>query len=432
MELKDFEKLLIQTFLRAKISVDQTVKNRILDQTLQAFSAQKKEFVLPFWKRIFIPRTSSIAFAAAALFILFNLYPSNETKLSAGELYPKNGVVEIVRDGQTILVKNNIALEKGDIIHVGNKAEAQIILPDSLESTLGERTQLQVMDRNSFFLHFGDLKGKSFDESAVTTTDRGVVKSSPGSDFHVSVSESGETKVVSEKNDLSVTDWKNGAVTLKQGEEVRLATDTVLPAHESDQSSEETRFSTFQLKSLDSKMVITRSKILTSLQKALSNDKPGASGDLESAQKTFKSIVEIFGRMDSVRKNLNSVAITDIVSLLQDKNVPLSFVQDAKALEIFLQLTDRNLNHISFGLEHSGVEAFDRFVLIDHLFSLATAEEKPYVEILKQKYVDTVAKASLDQGTPAEQAGYLDTTLSKIPGTRLGLDFIKRVRAEVK
>jgi hypothetical protein len=422
MSFEDLEKHLRHFFHKALPDADSALENRVFSNTMKAFGETKKK--MPFWQKIFAPRTSLIAFSAVSIAVLFNVFPGNQGFLSAGEISPKYGPVEILRGEDMILVEETMKLHRGDIIRIGNKAEADIFFPDRFSSTLKSKSQLRVVDGDSFFLEKGLLTGRIFDEESEISTARGFIKSTPGGVFSLKVSESGETEVTSEKKTLSVFDWKEGQAVLSEGEILKLRTDTSL-SHRKIPSDLNLSFA--QIQAIRAKLIIARTKALTAVEKALSGDDTSAKKDIASAHRSFLSIAQVLDASRDLeimtRKNLDTISMPDVLVSLREKNVNAPLFKEAKAVKGLLAAVQQNFHHFGFALETSPFQSFNRFVLLKRIF--AFDQEKDFSQnVLKQKYVVAFLRDVLDEEIRIDQISQLNQKISLLPITTESKEFL--------
>ncbi len=425
MGFEDLEKVLRTLFKNAEIPHSTEQRERIRFQALEAFS-QRREPV-PFMKRFFSPRISTAAFAAVSFLVLFNIAPGKF--LSAGELHPKFGPVEVLRGDDIILIDKAFSLKKGDVIRVGNNSEAEIIFPNKFTSTVKSSSQLKVVQKDSLFLEKGTLEGVSEKDGKISTQ-RGVISSPSESMFRVLVSESGETYVInlSQASPLTVFDWKDGEMKLLAGEELRLRTDTALVNRE---IPEDLKLSLAQIQAIGAKLIIARTKILTGAEKLLAGETRGGEEDLASAKKSFQSIVQVLEASRNLqivkRKYIDNIPLTEVVQRVAEKTDDLALLQEARSVEVLWELVERNKSSLSFGFEKTGVPSFDRFVLLDRLFSLGAGKEPYFGEVLKQRYVVSFLQQIQNNELRIDQISLLNAEIEKLPRNELARNFLERV-----
>ncbi|MCF7917449.1 hypothetical protein K9L27_00355 [Candidatus Gracilibacteria bacterium] len=430
MSFQDLEKY-IRCFFQKAVSqrASHTVRERIFEKTMEKFLEQKESHRTTFWKKILVPRTSIMAFAAVSMVVLFNLLPGSQSFLSAGKLLPKYGPVEILRGDNVILVEKATHLRQGDVIRVGNKAEAEIIFPNHLSSTAKSRSQLRVVDRNSLFLEKGALQNKTFNAQSEVSTSRGFVKSFPGASFSVAVSESGETEVISEKSDISVFDWKEGQTLLSPGDVLKLRTDTTLSDSKIPQ---DISLSLSQIQAIQAKMIIARTKALTAIENALQGNKKESGADITSAKKSFLSIVQVLDSSRNLeitkRKQLDTLTLSDVPIALSGKTMDSSLIKEAESIQALLSLSESNLSQLGFAFPPSSVQSFNRFVLLDRIFSFGTSSQRDLGKILKEKYVVAFLRDILNEEVMIDQVSKLNQEISNLPKSPLAKEFLVSLR----
>jgi hypothetical protein len=283
---------------------------------------------------------------------------------------------------------------------------------------------------DSFFLEKGTIEGASAEDGNISTQ-RGLISSSSESNFRVLVSESGETHVInlSEESPLTVFDWKNGEMKLLAGEELRLRTDTALVEQEA--IPEDLKLSLSQVQAIGAKLIITRTKMLTGVQQALAGERKGADEDFISAKKSFQSIVQVLEASRNLqivkRKYLATIPLTEVVQRVAEKTDNHALVQEARAVEVLIELVEDNQAKLGFGFEATGVQAFDRFVLLDRISSLGSDKDVYFGEILKQKYAVSFLQRIQNNELRIDQISLLNNEIEKLPHNQLAQNFLERV-----
>ena len=427
MGFEDLEKIIRQLFRNVRVPQEIKQKERIRMNALEAFSQRHEGSVVPMWHRFFSPKISTVAFAAVTFLVLFNIAPSNF--LSAGELHQKFGPVEVLRGNDIILVDKAFSLKKGDVVRVGNNSEAEIIFPNSFTSTVKSSTQLKIVKNDSLFLEKGTIEGTGTNKGNITTQ-RGLISSPSESMFRVLVSDSGETHVInlSKESPLTVFDWKDGEMKLLAGEELRMRTDTTLTDNN---IPEDLKLSLSQIQAIQAKLIITRTKVLTGVEEVLEGEHNSADDDFLSAKKSFQSIVQVLEASRNLqivkRKYVDEIPLTEVVQRIAEKTNDLSLLQEARAVEVLLALVEKNRSSLRFRPESTGVQAFDRFVLLDKLFSLGTEKEPYFGEILKQKYIVSFLQRIQNNELRIDQLLLLNKEMEKLPRNQVARNFLERV-----
>jgi len=431
MGFEDLEKIIRQLFQDTCVNAhswkSSEQRNRIRLTAMEAFSQRAVKSVSPLWHRIFSPKVSTVAFAAVAFLVLFNIAPN--AFLSAGEVHPKFGPVEVLRGNDIILVDQAFTLKKGDVIRVGNNSEAELIFPNSFTSTIKSSTELKIVKNDSFFLEKGTIESTSNEDGKISTQ-RGLISSSSQSNFRVLVSESGETHVInlSKKSPLTIFDWKNGEMKLLAGEELRLRTDTALVDQD---IPDDLKLSLSQIQAIEAKLIITRTKMLTGVEQAFSGERKGADEDFVSAKKSFQSIVQVLEASRNLqivkRKYVATMPLTEVVQRVAEKTDDLALLQEARAVQVLLELVETNQSSLGFGFEPTGVQAFDRFVLLNRIFSLGSGKDAYFGEILKQKYAVSFLQRIQNNELRIDQITLLNTEIEKMPRNDLAQNFLERI-----
>ncbi len=429
MGFEDLEKELKAFFAKAEAQkADEAMKCRMRLQTIEMFAHNKEKTLLPLWKRVFSPQFSPLAFAAVAFLVLFNIFPG-QNPLSAGKIVSQSGVVEVIRGEKVILVEESMSLRKGDQVRVGNGAEADIML-ENLIATAGSGATLRIVGDDALFLEKGMLRNEALNDSEVSTT-LGFVRSTPGSLYRIEVSESGENRIVSEKNQVAVFDWKEGETTLREGEEVRLRTDTSLSQSE---MPHDLKLSLAQLQAIRAKLIIARTKILTGVERAIQGKEEEADRDLDSAKTSFRSIVQVLQtsrQMDAspVRQHLEQVALEEVPQQMEAKVSDRSLLSEARAIMTLLKLVEENQNRFGFALEETNVRNFNRFALLDRLAQFGNAKEKEQIQVLQDKYGVAFMRKILNEPLRIDQISLLNEEIAQLPRTELAQNFLIRVQA---
>ncbi len=429
MDFGDLEKRLTKFF-------HQTTKTEFKPSTetrqhiLSAFVQEKNKTPLPSFLEIFLRRvlnsrkqlTTAVALASIGVFwMLSNL----SEDIYAGKILPKFGPVEIVREGKTILVKEEMDLQVGDLVRVGNNAEAKVTLPNQMVSTARTRTSFQVVDDKTIFLEKGELKNTAF-RGAEIATERGVVESAPGAEFLVNVSGSGETEITPEKNWVHVFDLNNRKAVLNAGDKLTLRTDTVLAGH--DEIPDDLLLSKAQLRAIRAKLVISRSKLLTGVDQLLVGKDSAAKKDIVSAQKTFRSIAQVLYTARNLeitkRRNLASIKNSDILALVKTKTQDEELLQEIAGIENLFVIVDQSTDQIAFAPTDTGVESFDRYVLLKQLFALGKEEQQVGQEVLLNKYIIAFLRKVQNEELRIDQLTVLNAEVEKLPKTQLAREFL--------
>jgi len=421
MGFEDIERILRKFFGKAKKT--QRLPSTLKEEVLQQY---REKYVTPprsGWERLFEKRSLIAALCGFGLLFILNIFPGSY----AGKVEPIFGPVEIVRGEKVILVQVPTKLNVGDIVRVGNNAEAKVVFPEFI-STAGNRTQFRVTSRNSLFLENGALKNQVA-RNAEITTDRGIISGPAGALFDVWVSETGETKVVLTENSLSVFDWNDGEKILNPGEEIILRTDTLLTEKN---LPSDISLSLDQILAICSKLVIARTKIVTGLEKMREDDYKSANRDIDSAKRTFRSLVQVLETTRDLqiteRKNLDLIALSEVSDKLAQKTNDQKLIAETRAIEELFSLVDVYRDRVAFGGSLTGVSAYDRFVLLNHVFSLGTEKQQFFGNILKQKYVIAFLQKIQNEELRIDQISQLNEYVSLLPKNEISREFLVHLK----
>ncbi|MBT3349152.1 hypothetical protein HN954_04155 [bacterium] len=421
--------LLIKNFLAQAGAVSSTAeRTRIRTEVLQEFTKKQRRAPHSFWQRIWTPQVSTATISIATLLVLlnaFSIFPGKS--VSAGEIVPQFGPVEIVRDKKTIMVTERTTLNSGDIVRVGNRASAELIF-DQFTSVANDRTEVKILGEDSLFLSSGSLENNAT-ESGEILTERGMVRLQPGAEFQMNVSGSGETHIVLRKNRLAVSDLFDRETVMKGGEELRLRTDTELSLQE---IPEDLQLSTTQILAVESKLVIARTKLLSSIEHFRDKNQETGTADFESAQKTFRSIAQVLNSSRNLtiikRTNFGLIKNEDVFAMVSHKTQSPILLSEIRAVEILLNLVETQHDRFAFSKQKTDVASFDRFVLLDRVFQFASPEEQKYGDILKQEYILSFYRKIMNEPLKIDQASRLNEELEKMAETEITRSFLLRVK----
>lgn len=420
MSFEDLEKKLKQWFEHGAATPCEQMKARHQEMVMRHFSSHNRGFFL--FSRKWAP-------AVGALFLgIFGYSFLQETETIAGKIKPLAGPIEIIRGEESFLVQRETDLQVGDIVNVGNRGSAKISMPDQLVSIAENRTKFQITNANEIFLEKGVLKNNAFRGGSEIATDRGFVKSSAGSKFEISVSETGETAVSPEQNWVNVYDLVNGNVILNSGEQVVLRSDTRLA--ESDIPND-LNLSNAQIDLIRAKLVIARTKILTGVEKILEQKNISGAKDIESAEKTFRSVAQVLLSSRELeiarRKNLSLIDLEEISDRVAQKTQDEVLLKEIQAIETVFTILQQHRGQLAFGYEKTGIESFDRFVLLDRILSLGKAPQKAIGEILLQKYAIIFLRDIQNQELKIDQISLLNEHIEQLPRNHIAQNFLRRV-----
>ena len=431
MGFEDLEQYL-KNFFHFCHKTDRDVAQRVRLRAMEAFAlhtAGRPGFFQTIFQLIFARKYASLTFSGVAALVMFSVFWEGGT-ISAGTLQPTFGPVEIIRDGSRRLVRGEISLRVGDEVHVGNRAEAQILLPNKLASTVKDHTRIAIVDDESLFLEMGMIESEAFHGAAVAT-ERGMIESSPGAKFSVSVAESGQSTITLQKNWVHVSDITGKKrLVLNAGEELVLRTDTVLA--DAPMVPEDLQLSGTQIRAIEAKLAIARSKILRGVDYLLAGRKSLAHTDLLSAEKTFRSIAQVLHSTRHLeiikRKSLEGIAIFDIVPFLADKSASGAILGEAKALEQLFVILREKGKHLAFAPLKTGVSSFDRYALLKQVFALGAETQQEFAVPLLDKYVVMFLRNIQNEELRMDQISILNTEIEKLPNTDLARAFLEKAQ----
>ncbi len=426
MVFNDLEKQLSKYFKQISQKASASRKARVKLQVMRAFELnqkRKKPFMLLIgsqWKKVI----SSIGvLALIGVFVL----PQKNNEVIAGVVNPLYGPVEIIRGEKSFLAEKDTNLLIGDFVKVGAKAQARISLPNQVVSVAEHNTQVKVTDMGEIFLVKGTLDNTVF-RSGEFATSRGIIKSSPGAAFEVTVTETGETTVLLEKNQVEVFDLGEGSLSLSAGDSLTLRSDTDLSIIKEDENS---LLSESQIQSIKAKLIIARSKVLSGIEKQFAGDSQLANKDINSAEQTFLSIAQALktNRQKEIsrRINLKTVNLEEVYSLVASKTKNQELLQEIRAVESLFVILHNNRGNLAFGKPNTAVTPFNKIVTLQHLYSLGTPDQSSYHELLKDKYVQNFLNDIYQNELVIDQISYLGSQIELLPSHPYTKDFLKSV-----
>lgn len=429
MSFSDLEKQLQKFFLLAGKTPTKSRKARIRLQTLESFERSRRKPVL--FPLLGLARTQAGLTSLGLLGVLFVLVglPLDDKEVVAGVVQPVFGPVEIIRGDKSFLTEDETELLVGDFVNVGAKSQAKISLPNQMTAVADRNTRLKVNDLQHIFLVKGELENTVF-RGGEFATNRGVVKSSPGATFTLSVNETGETTVALEKNHVEVFDLGQGSVALQAGDELTLRSDTDLTVI---MDEDYTVLSGPQTQSIQAKLIIARSKVLSGLEKQFSGESDVARKDFGSAEQTFLSIAQVLKtpRQQEIarRINLEALDIEEIYPLVADKTKNQELLQEIRAVESLFVILKNNRGNLAFGRIDTDVRAFNRITALRHLYSLGTPQQEVYRDLLIGKYVQNFLNDVYAKRLKIDQISHLNAQISKLPEHEYTRDFLEQVAA---
>jgi len=415
MGFEDLEARLRFVLKSAEKKADASTKARVSDLVQARFKAKSRANKWLKW-RIYFARTLSLSTMAALLLGTTGVVDmpllSNQV---VGQIESQGGVVEIIRGDESLLVSGSEALRQGDWVRVGHRGQATITT-DHFASEVEAGSWLKLERSNTVFLDKGRLSNTSHNAAQIKTN-RGLVKSGGGDAVAIEVLETGETHVLPETQQVAVFDLNNGQILARAGERVILRSDTILKRSEG--SPTDLGLSNAQIESVLGKLAITRTKALTGIENVLAGKRDQGHKEIMSAEQSFKSVAQVLGNGRDMRLshrvNLDSVAVSDIHSLLKTKTARADLLTESYALEQLFAVLAQNRNSLAFAPIDTGVEAYDRYVLLHNLASVATVNQAAAMQTLADNYVISVLRKVQSSPIKIEQLAFLNTQIDALP-----------------
>lgn len=367
-------------------------------------------------------RYTSTGASLALVLGVFSFFGQNSI---AGNIEPTIGDITLIQDGQTHIIRERTPIRVGDIIHVPDGAKAELTLSKKINTTLTPETEVRVVDAKNLFVSQGRVENQVLGKGKITTA-RGTIHPETGAHFAVEVSEAGETKVVLKEKSAEVVDWLDGRMVLHAGEQIQLRTDT---QKLSDITVPDLKLSFSQVEAIRAKLIIARTKFFTAIEK--NPAKPNA-GDIASAEKTFRSIVQVLksDRQLNILKRTNPEAVKneDVFNTLQSRTNDQSLLKEVRATEKLFAVFQKGDFH-SLSVPTKDSRFFNRFSLIDQIFVNEKSQE--FSEILKDSYVALLARKIINIQNPEEQLKTTAEEVQKIPQNGLGKSFRSKLSSHI-
>lgn len=408
-----------------------------------AFKTALKERMLVHYKKSYLPHRSYrfrfwfarfLSLGALSAFMLGGIGFLDIPLLSnrvVGEIQSQGGVVEIIRGDESLLVSGTQELMAGDWVRVGHTGQASITT-DHFVSKVEAGSRLKVERSSRIFLDKGKVHNTA-SQGAQIKTDRGVVRNTLGSEVAVEVSETGETRVLPQYQQVAVYDLNDGQLLAAPGEKVVLRSDTVLT--QSALAPQDLGLSKTQIEGIIGKLVIARTKALTGIENMLSGKRELANQEIMSAEQSFRSVAQILdsGR-DMVinrRLNLDAVAVSDIYPALVQKTERLDVLTEAYALEQLFAVLKQNKNGLAFAPVETDVPVFNRYVLLHYLASVGTPEQAAALNILADNYVVSMLRKVQQSPVRMEQLAYLNEQVEALPRNAEAENFLLSLKSRL-
>lgn len=424
MSFEDLHLLLKRFYATVAKRPTVSQKERVYLQAMRAYKSQYRQ--RGFLSRFTLKRLTTLGIFAGML-ALFMIPRATQDVIVAGTVNPEFGPVEIIRNNESFLAKEETPLLVGDFVKVGRNARAKVSMPNKVVSFADDLTQFRITDVDAIYLLKGSMQNQILRKGEIAT-DRGFIKSRPGASFDVSVTDTGETRIALTKNEVEVFDLFKGSMALREGETLTLRSDTELSG---DMMATTPQWDDQKDQFVRSKLIIARSKTLRALENQLSGKRSQALLDLKSAENSFISIVEVAEterkRELAKRKNLDGVSVKDVYPLLEASTRDQDLLREVAAGESLLSLTQRNWNNLAFGNPSSGVVAFDKMVLLYHLYSLAEDSDTHFRDLLSDKYARIFLQDIYTNRLKIDQISYLNGEIQKLPDHEYARSFLERI-----
>ena len=431
MGFEDLEARLKFLFDTPQKKADLSFKVRLREKTLAQYKTgyePHRSYKTRFLFARFLSLGAMSAFMLGVIGVLEVPFLSNQV---VGEIESQGGVVEIIRGDQSLLVSGRQDIRAGDWVRVGHTGQASITT-DHFVSEVESGSWLKVEHSNQIFLDKGKINNTSSQDAKIKT-DRGLVNNDFGSEVAVEVSETGETRVLPSHQNVVIHDMNDGQLSATPGEKIVLRSDTVLSRTES--VPLDIGLSRDQLEGIIGKLVIARTKALTGIENMLNGERNQAHAEIVSAEQSFRSVIQILdsGR-DMVinrRVNLEAVAVTDIYPALAQKTDRLDILTEAYALEQLFAVLEQNRNSLAFAPVNTEVRAFNRYVLLQYLASVASPEQAAALNTLADNYVVSVLRKVQQSPIKMEQLAYLNEQVEALPRNAQSQKFLRSLQARL-
>lgn len=431
MGFEDLEARLKFMFRYPQVEPKSAFKATLKERTLSHYQKHygpHQSYRARFWFARFLSLGALSAFMLGVVGFLDLPFLTNRV---VGEIQSQGGVVEIIRGDESLLVSGTQAIMEGDWVRVGHTGQA-FITTDHFVSEIESGSRLKVERSSRIFLDKGKVHNTA-SQKAQIKTNRGVVRNALGSEVAVEVSETGETRVLPRYQQVAVFDLNDGQLLATPGEQVVLRSDTVLT--QAEVAPDDLGLSKAQIEAIIGKLVIARTKALTGIENMLSGEGNRAHQEIMSAEQSFRSVAQILdsGR-DMVinrRLDLEAIAVTDIYTALAEKTERLDILTEAYALEQLFAVLEQNKNSLAFAPVETTVPAFNRYVLLHYLASVATPEQAAALNTLADNYVVSVLRKVQQSPIRIEQLAYLNEQVEALPRNADAEKFLRSLKAHL-
>ena len=417
MGFDDLNHKLEKYFLKEIKSVDIKTKTAIKEDVLNFFEKEKQSIFSRIFSFIFSSKYSGLSSTALVGILLLGVIPLYNNQLYAGEISSDQGLVEIIRDGERIILKGKSKLKIGDEILVKNNATADLKLRNEFHSEVFENSTIKVSGKDELFLVEGQLNN-NFRNGKISTNKGEILAQNKDSIVSVYVTNSGETHIAPKRNSIMVRNWSGEEIQLTTGEELRLRTDTNLSMKK---NNDGINLSDTQIQAIRAKLFIARTKALNYIENSIDKDYGKAKVDLYSAKKTFKSIAQVLKtsrnmEMLSPRENIDMLENKDIYTRLKEKTNNEDLLLEVKSVEILLEIIEKQ-KVFDFPVPQTDILSFNRYVILSRLFANKSEKEIKYGEILRDQYVLSFARTIFNEELRIDQISVLNSEIKKMPKT---------------
>lgn len=418
--MKNFEKALQKYYQELKIPEKnyQHIHTKILKSYKRKYY-QNLWLSVWSWKRWLV---GSPLLAGFAFYLLQGvLQPS---PVVAGKLEATYGPVEVIRGEASFLVQDPINIYVGDQVRVRSNGAAILKLPNQAISEIAPSTTLKINELDSLYLAQGKINQQAL-RGLNVYTDRGIVRSQPGSQYAIEVGETGETRVATLDKAVQVFDLFDGEQMVPSGQELALRSDTRLNGASLSVFQEQNEADVAAL------LNITRSKLVEGLKHLTNGQKSQAEKHFISAQKSYLSLAEIsltkrefLIREKSLRQQQ---AFDEVIEALRDKNISTQTVAEALAVKHVLEIIRDQRYNLGFGPANTDVVEYDRLVLISQVLSLDPTIKQQFYDVFVRSYAENFLRRIDNEPLKLDQMVLLKQELERLPQNRTSKVFLQTV-----
>ena len=416
----------LQSFFARYQPPAEDVQRRLKQEAMASFRAAQNQKTMHRW--VFWRRTG-FALSMVMLVSVVGIFSSTVTpnRVKAGTIQAQFGPVEVIRGEKSFLVRDEMDIFVGDLVKVGYRGEAELNLKNQAVSTLDQRTNLRVTDIDALFIEKGKLDSEAF-KGVEVATDRGLIRTTPGAKFVLEVSETGQTKIGTEKNIVQVYDLQDGQALLGKGEELILHSDTQLSFIE---AANEESLSATQLESLRSKLAITRSKLLGAVEGQLSGKRRVAADEFVSAAQSFKSLTQVLLTSRELeiarRKNLDDVDLKQVYNILSTRVNHSGILDEVESLTLAFEFFQNIDQPLGIRVVDTGDSNLNRYLLLKKIADSQAGKTQIAFELLASRYVTNFLAQIQNQPLLSDQVSALETKIASLPNDAVTYYFLRHV-----